>query len=326
MSYREQLLHDWLCQVASPHPVELHAMTNDASFRRYFRATWDGKCYVAMDAPPDKENLAAFIDVAQRLGKAGLNAPQILAKNLQAGFLLLTDLGDDLYLPVLQQGKAERVEQLYSAALEALATMQAQISCAGLPLYDKALLHREMQLFPDWLLQEHLHLSLSDAEQEMLQSCFAQLSACALAQPQVFVHRDYHSRNLLIHRNNPGIIDFQDAVCGAVTYDLVSLLRDAYIVWPPAQVKHWVLAYQQRALQKGIITEQDEQVFLRWFDWMGLQRHLKVAGIFARLYHRDGKQGYLADIPGVLGYIIDIAQQYSAMQPLHEFIVRRVKF
>jgi len=324
MSNRETLLHNWLRQVANTNAVKLHAMTNDASFRRYFRACWNGNSYVAMDAPPDKEDLVPFIDVAQRLGEAGLNAPKILAKNLESGFLLLTDLGDDLYLPTLLQGREEGTASLYQDAFNALANMQVHVPCTDLPLYDEALLHKEMNLFPDWLLKEHLHLQLSNAEQKMLQNCFQQLSDMALAQPQVFVHRDYHSRNLLIHQNNPGIIDFQDAVCGAVTYDLVSLLRDAYIVLPKAKVENWVRDYQQLALQKGIIKEQDTNTFLRWFDWMGLQRHIKVAGIFARLCYRDGKQGYLADIPRVLQYIIDVAQDYPEMHDLHRFVQQRI--
>ncbi len=324
MPSRQTQLHEWLRQVAQSDAVQLQAMSNDASFRQYFRARWRGKSYVVMDAPPSKETLAPFMDVAQRLTEAGLNAPRIVARNIQAGFLLLTDLGDDLYLPALLQADAQSVERLYDDALSALVIMQKRVSCANLPRYDATLLQQEMDLFPDWLLEEHLHVRLSTAERSMLQSCFEQLVEMALAQPQVFVHRDYHSRNLLIHAHNPAIIDFQDAVCGALTYDLVSLLRDAYVVWQREKVEAWALDYQQRALHMELTEQQDRRVFLRWFDWMGLQRHIKVAGIFARLRHRDGKPAYLADIPRVLHYIIEVARGYTQMQALQHFVQQRV--
>ncbi len=324
MSDREQHLRHWLSELAGRQPVALSAMTNDASFRRYFRASWANDGYVVMDAPPDKEPLASFIAVAHRLREAGLNAPEVLAEERAAGFLLLSDLGDNLYLSSFLQADSKRLERLYGDALSALATMQVCVSSTGLPLYDATLLQREMALFSDWLLEKHLGLSLKEAEKRSLQHCFQQLTQSALAQPQVFVHRDYHSRNLMINQHNPGILDFQDAVCGAVTYDLVSLLRDAYFVLPPAQVTEWALGYQQLALQMGIIQETDEREFLRWFDWMGLQRHIKVAGIFARLYHRDGKAGYLADIPRVLEYLIAVAHTYPAMAELHQLVSERV--
>ncbi len=324
MPSRDIQLRAWLSQLAHTPSLNLKAMTNDASFRRYYRAQWADNSYVVMDAPPDKENLAAFIDIAHRLRQAGLNAPDILASHSEAGFLLLTDLGDDLYLPTLQAHDADQVERLYGDALSALATLQVCVPCTDLPRYDKALLHREMDLLPDWLLAQHLSLHLTEHQHEQLQSCFQQLSAMALSQPQVFVHRDYHSRNLLICGHNPGIIDFQDAVCGAVTYDLVSLLRDAYIVWPREKVEDWVLGYHQLALQTGIIKDISEQTFLHWFDWMGLQRHIKVAGIFARLCHRDHKPAYLADIPRVLQYIVEVAEQYSEMQFLSDLIQQHI--
>ena len=321
---RIQQCQAWLHQVTG-QSLTLQAMNNDASFRRYFRTQWQEKDYVVMDAPPTHENVAPFINIAQRLSHAGLNVPQIIAEDREQGFLLLSDLGHDLYLPTLKQGEQQKVEDLYSDALRALVHMQKHTSTEDLPPYDAELLEREMALFPDWFVKQHLQIRLSDTETNRLNNSFALLTDNALAQPQVFVHRDYHSRNLLIAEKNPGILDFQDAVLGAVTYDLVSLLRDAYIQWPLEKIHAWALQYQSLALEADIIKETDETVFLRWFDWMGLQRHIKVAGIFARLYHRDGKAGYLQDIPLVLNYIIEVAETYPEMQDLATLVTRLAK-
>jgi aminoglycoside/choline kinase family phosphotransferase len=322
MPERIKEISRWLRQHSNEPEIELRPLAGDASFRRYFRAELEGVSRVIMDAPPDKEDSRPFVEVAGRLRQAGLNAPEILAADARQGFYLLSDLGDDLYLPHLS---AERVDRLYGDALAALAVMQATVSPAGLPPYDHALLHREMDLFPDWLLHRHLRFQLSEAERTQLQATFRLLSAAALAQPQVFAHRDYHSRNLmLLPRHNPGIIDFQDAVHGAVTYDLVSLLRDCYIVWPRPQVEAWALGYADLAAQHGIIPKIEDTEFLRWFDWMGLQRHTKVAGIFARLFHRDGKAGYLRDIPTALRYIVEAAASYPETRWLADFTQDRV--
>jgi aminoglycoside/choline kinase family phosphotransferase len=326
MNLRENLLINWVRSACNNPNATLQAMQNDASFRRYFRIFLpDNTTFIAMDTPPDKENSKPFVNVAQRLFKAGLNVPEIKAIDWENGFLLLTDLGDDLYLPILKEKQNDRAEinRLYGDALAALATMQACVETDQLPLYDEKLLRFEMSLLPDWFIAKHLGITLGKYEENQLNSCFDLLIENALQQPQVFVHRDYHSRNLLFHpRQNPAILDFQDAVKGAVTYDLVSLLKDAYISFPREWIEEKVFGYRELAIQTGIISNVSEKEFLKWFDWMGLQRHIKVAGIFARLYHRDGKAGYLKDIPLVLKYIIETADLYPEMHWLKEFMER----
>lgn len=320
MSKRLQQLQHWL-----QHQIQTDApavpITNDASFRRYFRVIIQGVPHIVMDAPPEKEDCRPFIDIAQRLRASGLNAPQVLASDLQQGFLLLTDLGSQLYLPLLQQ---EDTDKLYREAIAALVTMQLRTSAANLPRYDATLLQTEMHLFSDWLLAKHLNLKLSDAENGHLSACFDLLARNALSQPQIFVHRDYHSRNLMyVPEHNPGILDFQDAVQGAITYDLVSLLRDCYITWSPRQVYEWTKYYYQLATEAGIFAT-DESQFLQWFDRMGVQRHLKASGIFARLWHRDGKAGYLPDIPRTLQYIVNVCADDPELQFLGELVAQRV--
>jgi aminoglycoside/choline kinase family phosphotransferase len=251
-----------------------------------------------------------------------VHVPRILAQDLQQGFLLLEDLGEQVYLDHLQP---ERVDELYAAALRALLCIQLTGSKAGLACYDAALLQQEMQLFIDWFLCRYLGLTLSAAEQAMLQACFALLAEAALTQPQVLVHRDFHSRNLLICADNsPGIIDYQDAVLGPVTYDVVSLLRDSYISWPQAQVDAWLASYADQAVAAGLLSDAQRQALPEWFDLMGMQRHLKVVGIFARLHLRDGKSSYLADIPQTLRYLLAVAQRYPVLLPLAFFIQQRV--
>ena len=322
MSERIKALQHWLQADLGIQNAQLVAITNDASFRRYFRLIAEDVSYVVMDAPPDKENCVPFIDVANRLQASGLNAPQILASDLKQGFLLLTDFGSQLYLPALNEAQ---VESLYGDALDALVVMQTRTSSDNLLLYDYQSLHREMDLFTNWLLDKHLNLSLSTIEQANLATCFELLSSSALTQPQVFVHRDYHSRNLMIVPNhNPGILDFQDAVKGPITYDLVSLLRDCYISWPLARVRGWALRHYTQMQPTGILNDVDESKFLRWFDWMGIQRHLKASGIFARLYHRDGKSNYLKDIPRTLGYIVEVSANYPELAPLYKLVEQRV--
>lgn len=320
MSQRLYVLQDWLQIHLDIDTPQLAAITNDASFRRYFRVAKNDVSYVVMDAPPDKEDCKPFIDIAQRLRKSGLNSPQIIASHLSLGFLLLKDLGSQLYLPALTEAQ---VESLYGDALEALLVMQTRVDSDGLPLYDRHLLHQEMDLFTYWLLGKHLNLSLSVEEREHLEKCFELLSTNALSQPQVFVHRDYHSRNLMVvPGHNPGILDFQDAVKGPVTYDLVSLLRDCYIAWPRERVEGWAKRYY--AAVPSLFKEIDEAQFLHWFDWMGIQRHLKASGIFARLYHRDSKAGYLSDIPRTLNYIVEVSADYPELAALYELVSKRV--
>jgi len=320
---RIEQLKRWLEDELALRDYTLTPASSDASFRRYFRVLHNGASLIVMDAPPEQEDSRPFVAVAQRLLEAGLNVPEIIDQDLAQGFLLLSDLGCNLYLGELD---AASVERLYGDALGALASIQV-CECNDLPPYDHALLMREMELFREWLLGRHLGIDLDETHNDLLDAMFELLAGNALVQPQVFVHRDYHSRNLMVTpRNNPGILDFQDAVRGPITYDLVSLLKDCYIAWPRAQVEDWARGYQALALQSGLLREEheDPQQFLRWFDLMGAQRHLKAAGIFARLNHRDGKPGYLGDIPRTLGYIADLAERYEDIAPLCGYINKYV--
>jgi len=321
MTERLIRLHDWLKSPAvNMGDYEITPASADASFRRYFRLHTAGKTFIVMDAPPDKENCIPFVGIANALLELGLHVPEIYHQDLEQGFILLSDLGEQQYLQVLNN---DNVERLYGDALSALMTLQASVDVHyDFPLYDEDLLISEMNLFRDWLLQKHLGLQLTNEQSMMLSKTFLWLSESALQQPQVPVHRDYHSRNLMFLSggHNPGIIDFQDAVIGPVTYDLVSLLRDCYIEWPRQQVEDWVKGYHEQVLQSGIISEKDELQFLRWFDLMGVQRHLKAAGIFARLNHRDGKSDYLNDIPRTLGYITDVSSRYPELQELNTLL------
>jgi aminoglycoside/choline kinase family phosphotransferase len=316
----EKLKH-WLASELDFSEYTLSPASADASFRRYFRVTRDGESFIVMDAPPDREDSRPFVRVSKMFFDIGLNVPEVIDENLEQGFLLLSDLGSSPYLDALND---ESVERLYGDALGALATIQACVPDDGaLPAYDRTLLLNEMSLFREWLVGKHLGINLSDAQSGMLEAVFSLLADNALAQPQVCVHRDYHSRNLMVTgRNNPGILDFQDAVVGPVTYDLVSLLRDCYIAWPRAQVEDWALGYRDLALQSGVLREEHEDPvrFLRWFDLMGVQRHLKAAGIFARLNHRDGKPGYLGDIPRTLGYVLEVAKRYDELTEFGKFV------
>jgi aminoglycoside/choline kinase family phosphotransferase len=295
----------------------------DASFRRYFRLSRGADSYIIMDAPPDKEDSAPFVKVAQLLAALDLNVPLILARDLERGFLLLSDLGSRQYLDELPApGAADR---LYSDALAAVLRMQTAPAqtCEDLPPYDRALLLREMQLLPEWFLRCHLGLSIDAASHAMLETLFTSLSDAALEQPVAFVHRDYHSRNLLLTaQDNPGILDFQDAVRGPVTYDLASLLKDCYIAWPPARVKAWALEYRDGLLRAGLQMQANEKTFIRWFDLMGLQRHIKVLGIFARLFYRDGKSQYLKDLPRVLDYVRETAAMYEETSVFADYIAK----
>ena len=297
----------------------------DASFRRYFRVTRGSDSYIVMDAPPDKEDLGPFVNVARMMAGMGLNVPAILAQDRARGFLLLSDLGTRQYLDALAvDGAADR---LYADAMTALTRMQTADNGAArdLPPYSDALLLREMELLPEWFLRRHLGMQLTAAENGMLEQLFATLTRNALAQPATLVHRDYHSRNLLLSvENNPGILDFQDAVWGPVTYDLVSLLKDCYVEWPPARVRAWALQYREQLLAQGFPLHAGEAQFIRWFDLAGLQRHIKVLGIFARLNYRDGKKQYLKDLPRVLRYTQAAAEAYAETSVFADFIVKRI--
>ena len=316
----EQLKH-WLESELDFREYTLNPASADASFRRYFRVAQGKDSFIVMDAPPGKEDSRPFIRISGMFSAVGLNVPLVIDADLEQGFLLLSDLGSRPYLDALN---SESVERLYGDALSALVTIQSCIpEQHDLPVYDRTLLLNEMELFREWLLGRHLHISPDSTHTACIDAAFEQLAGNALEQPQVCVHRDYHSRNLMItDRNNPGILDFQDAVRGPVSYDLVSLLRDCYIAWPRAQVEDWALGYQELALQSGILREEHEDPgrFLRWFDLMGMQRHLKAAGIFARLNHRDGKPGYLGDIPRTLGYVVEVAERYDELAAFGEFV------
>jgi aminoglycoside/choline kinase family phosphotransferase len=322
MPQRIEQLKTWLASLPELTEFTFEPASNDASFRRYFRVTEGGRSYIAMDAPPDREDSRPFVKVAEAFESIGLNVPHIYARDLSQGFMLLEDLGNELYLDRLS---ADTVNRLYGDALGALATLQACGPRDGLPNYDRALLMQEMALFRDWLLVKELNLSLTDEQDLMLQQVFELLADSALQQPQVCVHRDYHSRNLMVTAShNPGILDFQDALTGPVTYDLVSLLRDCYVAWPKEQVHDWAMGYFELAVQSGIIASEHEARFMTWFDLMGVQRHLKASGIFARLNRRDGKPGYLKEIPRTLGYITQLESEFKSLQALRDFIRVRV--
>jgi len=317
MTERLAQLNEWLSGEVGLKDFQLVPASEDASFRRYFRVTGNDESWILMDAPPEKENCRPFVDIARQLGSLGLHVPKIGAEDLEKGFLLLEDLGSLHYLDALND---ETVDRLYGDALSALAVIQACGPSIGLPPYDSTMLLREMELFREWLLGKHLGLKLSDAENRMLDETFGLLIENALEQPRVCVLRDYHSRNLMVTDSpNPGILDFQDAVIGPVTYDLVSLLKDCYIEWPRSRVEDWVMGYFELAVQSGVLRNEHESRFLRWFDLMGVQRHLKAAGIFARLNARDGKPGYLGDIPRTLGYLVKLETAYPELEDLAGF-------
>ncbi|MCW8963680.1 MAG: phosphotransferase [Gammaproteobacteria bacterium] len=326
MTDRTDLIFQWLKDHG--YPVKnLHPASSDASFRRYLRADMGDATHIVMDAPPENEDCQPFVDIAKALFDSGLNVPQVLEEDLEQGFLLLDDLGDRLYLGELDQ---ESVDRLYGDAIGALVTLQAGgPSDDELPSYDEALLLQEMELFRGWFLIRHLGLELDEETNAALDVTFRFLADSALGQPRVCVHRDYHSRNLMVSdTHNPGILDFQDAVIGPVTYDLVSLLRDCYIAWPREQVEDWALGFHELALQSGILNRElhaDEKQFLVWFDLMGVQRHLKAIGIFSRLNHRDGKSGYLDDIPRTLYYVEEVSGRYPELTDLHNLIESRIK-
>ncbi len=321
---RLDALRAWLADVL-PQPMTAIAPASvDASFRRYFRvwlpeaiavpAQSERACtLIAMDAPPSREDCRPYVAVAKLLLAAGVHAPAVLAKDLEQGFLLLTDLGTRMYLDALDEATAPA---LYGDASAALVRWQLASRDGQLRPYDEALLRGELDLFPDWYVARHLGVALNIAQKAVLDRAFRCILDNNLAQPRVFVHRDYHSRNLMVVAPNPGVLDFQDAVYGPVTYDLVSLLRDAYIDWDEEHQIDWTVRHWQRARDAGLPVGGDFAAFWRDFEWMGVQRQLKVLGIFARLFHRDGKDGYLKEMPRVMGYLRAACARYRELVPL----------
>ena len=332
MDQRRALLNQWLhdCLVSAGfydgRLLGLETVSGDASFRRYFRYRFPGpqgeQSVIGVDAPPEQEDSRPFVAVAQALAAAGVQVPPLLALDLERGFMMQGDFGDRLLLAELD---AANVDAWYGKAMHLLLhIIQADFSAAPLPTYDQALLQREMALFSEWFCGTHLQITLSTAEESLLARVFHWLEQQALAQPQVPVHRDYHSRNLMILADESlGVIDFQDAVQGAITYDLVSLLRDCYVSWPTPQVKAWVLDFGQQLNRQGLVNDLNDEQFWQWFNSMGAQRHLKVCGIFARLNYRDGKAGYMKDIPLTLAYLIEESEAIRGEgQPLLEEFAR----
>ncbi len=314
---RQTQIVEWLTTLSAipTLPATLRPASADASFRRYFRLdTVDGRTLIVMDAPPPQEDVKPFIEIAGLFAGIGLSVPEILAQDVERGFLLLSDLGSTTYLQQLNDDSAPK---LYMDAIDALVLLQSKSQPGVLPEYDRAFLLRELQIFPEWYLGKHLKASLSDQQTSDLNKVFDAILANNLAQPQVFIHRDYHSRNLMVLPNgNPGVLDFQGALYGPITYDIVSLLRDVYIQWDEAQVLDWAIRYWERAKRAGLPVNPDIDIFYRDFEYMGLQRHLKILGLFARLNHRDGKEAYLKDIPLVMEYTRKTALRYRELIPL----------
>ena len=303
----------WLTQVFAGEHFLIIPASSDASFRRYYRIDLEGQTYIVMDAPPQHENCQPFIHVARLFLDAGVNVPKIIAQNLEQGFLLLSDLGSDTYLGKLNDQTADG---LYRDANDALIKIQLASRPNELPDYDQALLLREMRLFSEWYVPRHLGVTLTPEQNEQLEALYQIILRNNLAQPRVYVHRDYHSRNLMVTEPNPGVLDFQDAVYGPVTYDLVSLYKDAYISWDEERMLDWVVRYWQRAKQVGLPVNPDIDAFYRDFEFMALQRHLKILGIFCRLNYRDGKSIYMGDLPTVTDYVRKTANRYTVLKPL----------
>ncbi len=322
-SPRSDALRQWLQGIAAAHRLEPDSIapaSSDASFRRYFRVRAGNGSRIVMDAPPPMENVRPFVRIAQLLGTGGLHVPRVFEQDPEQGFLLLEDLGTTTYLQAVRAEPAV-AHGLMIDAIDALVTLQRIDGSGVVPPYDRALLARELELFPEWCVQRHHGQILTDAHRAALGAVFELLLRNNLAQPQVLVHRDWHSRNLMrTVSRNPGVLDFQDAVVGPISYDLISLLRDAYVEWPEEQQLDWAIRYWERARKAGLPVASDAADFYRDLDWMGLQRGLKVLGIFARLHHRDGKAQYLDDLPLVMRHVRLVAARYGAFKPLLQLL------
>ena len=324
---RLQQLTDWLGQClpalfaanewGSVPQGELFPASSDASFRRYFRWQAGSRSLILMDAPPPLEDCRPFVKMASVLARAGVHVPTVLAADLERGFLLLDDLGSQTYLDVIHAGNADA---LFADAIAALLAFQQLPLDDGLPCYDDALLRRELQLFPDWYVREHLGCALSERQQLQWQGICGQLVGSALDQPQVLVHRDFMPRNLMLSQPNPGVLDFQDAVYGPVTYDITCLFKDAFLSWPQEQMDRWLLDYWEQARSQAVPVQASFQAFLRASDLMGVQRHLKVIGIFARICYRDGKPKYLGDVPRFFAYIEAVIARRPELAELKDFL------
>jgi N-acetylmuramate 1-kinase len=336
---RLSLIRSWLTRDLGWRIGRISVASADASFRRYFRvsrgdvdpAAWAPKAdtLIVMDAPPGKEDIAPYLKVSSLLEQAGAHVPHVFASDDKRGFIVMEDLGDKQYLASLKTGRG--VDKLYGEALTTLANIQVRglRASAALPPYDRAPLERELNLMPEWFLRKHLGLELSPEERALITVTNEILINEALLQPQVFVHRDYHSRNLMIlpndNKGGPGVIDFQDALRGPVGYDLVSLLKDCYISWSRERVERWVRGYRRVLGNLGANVGDSEYQFMRWFDLIGVQRHIKVLGIFARLWHRDGKIGYLADLPLTFEYVRDACRRYPELVEFERWLAWRVE-
>jgi len=322
--------------------ITIEPASADASFRSYWRIQGARGPRVVMDAPPDKEDIEPWLDIGARLHGAGLHVPEVFAVDRERGFILMEDLGSRAYLPALNDASADA---LYGDALDALLRMQAAVDPSGLPAFDEAFLTMELEIMPEWFLRRHLGHDIACEEWDVVELAFMRLIEAARRQPQTFMHRDYHSRNLMVcsaaRRNdggknpnaehggneatlsNPGVIDFQGAVLGPITYDLASLLRDCYIEWPAERVEHWLQGHRERLVRAGTLDARtDAATFRRWFDLTGLQRHIKVLGLFCRLCYRDDKPHYLADLPLVWRYVMSVARAYADLAPLADLLER----
>jgi aminoglycoside/choline kinase family phosphotransferase len=318
---RIEQIRSWLAAQFPGQPFNMAPASADASFRRYFRVSFaDGQTRIVMDAPPSHEDVRPWLHVQQLFLAAGAHVPEVLAQDLERGYLLISDLGSTTYLAALNSGTD--ADTLYRAAIDTLIDIQKGGCANALPAYDRTLLKRELDLFPDWYIDKHVTIDFSDSDRKALEVVFEKILAVNLAEPAVFVHRDYHSRNLMVTEDGPGVIDFQDAVFGPITYDLASLLKDAYVEWEEEQALDWIVRYWEQARKAGLPVRADFGEFFRDYEWMGVQRHVKVLGIFARLYHRDGKDGYLKDMPLVAKYLRKACERYVELGPLLRLLDR----
>jgi aminoglycoside/choline kinase family phosphotransferase len=320
-SSRVEALHAFVARALGHDRYTLAPASADASFRSYWRADTGTRTYVAMDAPPPQEDIRPWLDIGARLRGAGLHAPEVYAADETQGFVLMEDLGTRTYLPELNAGSADT---LYDAALDTLLRMQREVSARELPVFDATRTIPEMELLGEWFLRRHLGYSPDCDTWDVIELALRRIANSADEQPRRFMHRDYHSRNLLIaDSNSPAIIDFQGAMLGPITYDLASLLRDCYIAWPAERVDAWAESYRQNLAKAGIVSV-DTTRFRRWFDWIGLQRHIKVLGLFCRLWYRDGKAGYLGDLPLVLDYVLSVGRRYPEFADFCALLQRAV--